>query len=113
MLANEDEHSSIMSFSGFPSTLSFTSMTCYSFERTSWQFVPNHLKLRYKTQAILSKSEFVVIELSLDDGSTQEQIVLSDRLKTLEAELNDLVIEFSSTEGTHPNSSCSILASSH
>jgi hypothetical protein len=94
------EHSSTMSFGGYPSIVSFTSMASHSFEITSWQFLPNNLKLRYKTHALLSGFESVIVDLRLDSGSTPEQSALSIWVKAAEAQLDKLHVEFCSTSST-------------
>jgi hypothetical protein len=94
------EHSSTMSFGGYPSIVSFTSMASSSFETTSWQFLPNHLTLRYKTHALLSEFESVIVDLGLDSGSAPEQSALSSRVKEAEAQLDNLPVEFCSTTST-------------
>jgi len=89
-----------MFFGGYPSLVSFTSMGSYSFERKSCQFLPNYLKLRYKTHALLSGFESVLVDLGLDSGSTPEHSALSIRIKAAEAQLDNLHEEFCSTTST-------------
>jgi hypothetical protein len=89
-----------MSLGGYPSLICFSNLACSSFEKTCWQFIPNHLKLRYRTQAILSESESMITELDLDVDTKHDQNLLSSRTKVLEGQLHKFEVEFISVEST-------------
>lgn len=86
-----------MSLGGYPSIVAFNNMASYSFEKTSWNFLPNQLKLRYKTHELLSGFESVIVDISLDSRPLAEQSALSAQIKAAEAQLDKLYFEFCST----------------
>lgn len=90
-----------MSLGGYPSLVCFTNMACSSFEKISWKFVPNYLKLRYMTHAILSEFESTILELGLDASPTLLPMgELSARIKKSEDRLDNMELELFSAEGT-------------
>jgi len=82
-----------MAFGGYPSMVSFTNMASASFEKTSWQFLPNCLRFRYKMHALLSQFESVIVELDLESGPTLEKSGLSNRIKLAKTHLDEIYIE--------------------
>jgi len=86
-----------MSLGGY--AISSGTLACYSFEKTSWQFIPDQLKLRYKAQRILFEAQSSIIELDLDTGSAHNTSQILARVEMLVSKLNHLEVEFPSTEG--------------
>lgn len=83
-----------MSLGGYPSLVCFNNMACQSFEKTSWRFISDSLKLRYRLQQILSEAESTIVELNLDIGSNAKQDALSPRIRDFEVKLDQLEMEF-------------------
>jgi hypothetical protein len=86
-----------MSLGGY--AISSGTLACYSFEKTSWQFIPDQLKLRYKAQRILFEAQSSIIELDLDTGSALNTSQILARVEMLVSKLTHLEVEFPSTEG--------------
>lgn len=80
--------------------MSSGTIACYSFEKTSWQFIPNQLKVRYKAHRILCETQSSIIELDLDNTSAHNTAQILARVEMLESKLNHMEVEFSSMEGT-------------
>ncbi len=90
-----------MSFGGYPSIVCFTNMASRSFEKTSWQLLSDSLRLRYKTQRILSESESIIVDLDLNVRPQPVHEVLSARVAKLEGKLDQLESELPITEGKY------------